>query len=106
LGGPLRELPGLQLMSVEVGPGGVVAGSLGGRPVARLSYADAAGHVLVLTQQRLGDAQVTTEDRAGTLVVDPSGMRAYRWNDDHGYRLILMGTVSSDSLRSLAESVR
>jgi anti-sigma factor RsiW len=105
LGGELREISELQLVSVEVGPGGAVAGSQPGLPVAKLTYTDAAGHVLVLFQQLMRDSEVSAEDREAALVLEPSGMRAYRWHDDRGYRLILMGTVSGDSLRALADRV-
>jgi hypothetical protein len=47
-----------------------------------------------------------TEDSDPTLIVDPAGLNAYRWHDDRGYRLMLLGEVSGDSLRALADRVR
>jgi hypothetical protein len=71
-----------------------------------LSYEDAAGHPIILIQQRIGDASPETGLSQPVLTVDPSGLAAYRWIDDRGYQLILVGRISSDSLRALAERVR
>ena len=105
LDGNLRTLPDLQLKRVEVGPGTAVPGALPGLPAVRLVYEDAAGHPLVLIQQRVVDWAADAE-RQPVLSVDPSGEVAYRWIDARGYHLILIGQVSSDSLRALAERLR
>ncbi len=104
LNGELRTLPDLELERVEVGPGNAVPGALPGLPAVRLVYEDAAGHTVTLIQQRVVDWAADAE--APVLSVDPSGTAAYRWVDARGYHLILMGNVSSDSLRALAERVR
>ena len=104
LGGQLRTIPELHLQQVEVGPGAALGGLVTGLPVVRLVYEDAAGTEIVLIQQRLGVEM--SDDSGPSLVVDPSGLRAYRWFDGEGYQLILVGSVSSDSLRALAERVR
>ena len=106
MGAELRTLPELQLVSTEVGPGITVAGGLSGLPAIKLTYLDAAGHVIVLVQQRALEAELLAEDSDPTLVVDPTGLNAYRWHDGLGYRLILLGEVSGDSLRALADRVR
>ena len=106
MGAQLRVLPELQLVSSEVGPGIAVAGGLAGLPAIKLTYLDAAGHVIVLVQQRTSEVVLLGEDADPTLVVDPTGFNAYRWHAGDGYRLILLGEVSGDSLRALAERVR
>jgi anti-sigma factor RsiW len=102
----LRRLPDLQLRRVEVGPGSAVQGGLPGLPAVKLVYEDAAGHELILIQQRVADATLEFEEAEPVLTVDPDGPLAYRWLDGRGYRLILIAEVSSDSLRALAERVR
>jgi anti-sigma factor RsiW len=102
----LRRLPDLQLRRVQVGPGSAVQGGLPGLPAVKLFYEDAAGHELILIQQRVADVTLEFEEAAPVLTVDPDGQQAYRWLDGRGYRLILIAEVSSDSLRALAERVR
>lgn len=106
LGTPLRELPNLQLKRVEVGPGSAVQGGIAGLPAVQLVYEDAAGHEIILIQQYLGDRRIEGAEAEPTLIVEPSGLRAYCWLDPQGYWLILRAAVSSDSLRALAEHVR
>lgn len=103
LNGELRTLPDLQLQRVEVGPGSAVPGMAGGPPAVRLVYSDAAGHEITLVQQRVADP--SSEELEPSLLIDPSGLKSYRWLDDD-YRLILIASVSSDSLRALAARVR
>ncbi len=108
LGGELRTLPDLRLQRVEIGPGSAFAGGVSGRPAVRLVYADAASHEIILVQQLRGSDFGFDDDR-GTLpalVISPSGQTAYRWSDDDGYLLALVATLSSDSLRALADRVR
>lgn len=105
LGAPLRTLPELELQAVEVGPATAVSDGVTGRPVVRLSYRDAAGTVVTLTQQIAGLVR-DTDDIGPTLRVLPSGTRAYRWLDGRGYWLTLSGHLSADSLRALADRVR
>lgn len=103
LGAGVRTLPDLELVAAEVAPGSTIEGAVPGLPAVRLSYRDAAGQSIVLDQQWLGGrAEGGTEAGLPSLLVDPSGQRAYRWSDERGYRLILRGTVSGDSLRALA----
>jgi len=102
----LRTIPELRLERVEVGPGSAVAGGLAGLPAVRLTYSDAAGHEITLIQQRLTGMDYAGADSEPTLVVEPTGIRTYRWHDDRGYRLLLIGEIGSDSLRALAERVR
>ncbi|MGD8699156.1 MAG: zf-HC2 domain-containing protein [Gemmatimonadales bacterium] len=104
LNGDLRTLPDLHLQRVEVGPGTAVPGALPGLPAVRLVYEDAAGHPIVLVQQRLVDW--AGDEAQPVLSMDPGGEVAYRWTDAGGYHLILTGTVSSDSLRALAARLR
>ena len=107
LGAELRTLPDLQLERVQVGPGSTAqAGGVAGLPAVRLVYEDAAGHEIVLIQQRVSDPQASGADAGPALIIDPSGTRAYRWHDARGYLLTLIGEISSDSLRALAERVR
>ena len=102
----LRTIPELRLERVEVGPGSAVAGGLAGLPAVKLTYSDAAGHEIILIQQRLTGMAHTGADSESTLVVEPTGIRTYRWHDDRGYRLLLIGEIGSDSLRALADRVR
>ena len=104
LGDRLRTLPDLRLQRVEVGPGSMVRGGIVGLPAVRLVYQDAAGHEITLIQQR--QVSAAGADALPSLVVEPSGLRAYRWEDGAGYLFILVGSVSSDSLRALAMRVR
>jgi anti-sigma factor RsiW len=106
LGGPLRMLPDLDLQRVEVVPGSGVEGGLDHLPVVKMVYLDAAGHEIVLLQQLLSPGDRARVPAEPTLVVQPSGLKSYRWRDSEGYLLILWGEVSSDSLRSLADLVR
>ena len=106
LGLALRTLPDLDLRRVEVGPGSAVASGVGGLPAVRLVYEDAAGHQIVLIQQWLGERAFGTERARPVLTVDPSGANSYRWLDERGYQLTLVGEVSGDSLQALAERVR
>ncbi len=106
LGGEVRALPELSLQRVEVGPGDAAHGEFAGRPIVRLTYEDAAGLEIVLTQQRLTDAELSAEEQQPTLLVSPNSATTYRWHDGRGYRLTLTAAVSSDSLRALAERVR
>ncbi len=107
LGIRLRTLPQLELERVEVGPGAAVEGGLAGLPAVRLTYRDAAGHELTLIQQLLAPGGSRLGDYAGpALYLDPDGRNAYRWFDSDGRMLILVGDVSGDSLRALADSVR
>lgn len=107
LGAELRTLPDLQLERVQVGPGSAAqGGGVAGLPAVRLVYEDAAGHEIVLIQQHVSDPQASGADAGPALIIDPSGTRAYRWHDGRGYLLTLIGEVSSDSLRALAERVR
>lgn len=101
LAAPVRTLPDLDLWRVEVGPGTGARGTAAGRPVVRLVYGDATGHEIVLTQQHTGEP----EPEEPALVVEPSGMKTYRWREN-GYRLALAGDLASDSLRALAERLR
>ncbi len=102
LGADLRTLADLELVEAEVAPGITVEGALAGLPAVRLTYQDAAGQRIVLTQQWIGDRQAGEVATEPALKVDPDGRRAYRWQDERGYFLILEGTVSADSLRALA----
>ena len=108
LGGPLRTLPDLERRALEMGPGAAVPGAIVDQPVVRAVYEDAAGNQITLVQQRPGQGmRVDGEDEAlPTLTVSPSGLVAYRWQDSAGYRLVLIGGVSGDSLRALADRVR
>jgi hypothetical protein len=90
-------------MRVEVGPGTLVEGTAPGGPVLQLVYRDESGRELVLRQQRLPEPPATLE--AGTLIVEPSGLRSYRWFD-RDYVLRLTGPVGADSLRALKDRVR
>jgi hypothetical protein len=106
LGGKLRTLPDLELQRVEVVPGSGVEGGLDHLPAVRMIYLDAAGHEIVLVQQLLSPGDRAAVPAEPTLVVEPSGLRSYRWRDSEGYLLFLQGEVSSDSLRALADLVR
>ncbi len=106
LGAGVRTLPDLELVAAEVAPGSTIDGAVPGLPAVRLSYRDATGQSIILDQQWLGDrAGGGAEAGLPSLLVDPSGQRAYRWNDERGYRLILRGTISGDSLRALAARI-
>jgi anti-sigma factor RsiW len=110
LGAPLRTLPDLTLVRVEVGPGSVVDGALAGRPLVALFYEDAAGQRVTLLQQHApspADDVAEPLDHASTpaMIVTPAGVRAYRWQIS-GYQLTLIGELSSESLRALADRVR
>jgi len=102
----LRTIPDLRLERVEVGPGSAVAGGLAGLPAVKLTYSDAAGHEIIFIQQRLTGIDLASDDSEPTLIVEPTGLRTYRWHDDRGYRLLLIGEIGSDSLRALAARVR
>lgn len=116
LGAPLRQLPELTLVGVEVGPGGSLQGSLRGLPLVILQYQDAAGQQVTLLQQYLVPAapegpEAVTVPRSEAvaepaLIVSPGGVRAYRWQDASGYLLTIVGTLSSDTMRGLADRVR
>ncbi len=110
LGVPLRILPDLTLLRVEVGPGSVVDAAIAGRPLVALFYEDAAGQRVTLIQQHsAGPASGSTALRrsvaAPATIVTPSGLLAYRWQD-LDYHLTLIGELSSDALRALADRVR
>jgi hypothetical protein len=111
LGAPLRMLADLTLVRVEVGPGSVVEGAQTGLPLVALFYEDAAGQRVTLLQQYTqglaeGPAAGSPEDRSRpAIIVTPSGVRAYRWRSS-GYRLTLIGELSSESLRALADRVQ
>lgn len=104
LGAPLVTLPELDLQRVEVGPGTGVDGATPGLPLVRMTYLDAAGHQIVLLQQRV---RVDGDEHADlpSLRIDPDGSTSYRWRRN-GYWLALQAELSSDSLRSLADRVR
>ena len=110
LGVPLRILPDLTLLRVEVGPGSVVDSAIAGRPLVALFYEDAAGQRVTLIQQHSagaatgGDA-LRRSGVAPATIVTPSGLLAYRWQD-LDYHLTLIGELSSDALRALADRVR
>jgi hypothetical protein len=106
IGGELRTLPDLELQRVEVVPGSGVEGGLDHLPAVRMIYLDAAGHEIVLVQQLMSAGDRAAVPAEPTLVVEPSGLRSYRWRDSEGYLLFLQGEVSSDSLRALADLVR
>jgi hypothetical protein len=107
LGLALRTIPDLELQRVEVGPGNEADGGLEGLPAVRLVYHDAAGHEIVLTQQRVSANQaIDNRLEVPALGLRPSGYNTYRWYDRQGYLLTLSGAVSSDSLRALASRVR
>jgi hypothetical protein len=106
LGGELRTLPDLDLQRVEVMPGSGVEGGLDHLPAVRMIYLDAAGHEIVLLQQLLSPGDRATVPAEPTMVVEPSGLKSYRWRDSEGYLLILQGEVGSDSLRALADLVQ
>ncbi len=106
LGIRLRTLPALELQRVEVGPGATVEGGLAGLPAVRLTYRDAAGHEITLIQQLLAPGGSRLGDFAGpAFYLDPDDRNAYRWFDTDGRLLILVGDVSGDSLRALADRV-
>jgi hypothetical protein len=106
LGGKLRTLPDLELRRVEVVPGSGVEGGLDHLPAVRMIYLDAAGHQIVLVQQLISAGERAAVPADPTLVVEPSGLKSYRWRDSEGYLLILQAEISSDSLRALADLVR
>jgi anti-sigma factor RsiW len=102
----LRTLSDLQLVRTEVGPGAAVEGGLEGLPAVRLIYIDAAGNEIALIQQHVGEGRDLDDAEADpALLIERSGLRAYRWRHG-GYRLTLLGTVSTDSLQALSERVR
>ena len=110
LGVPLRILPELTLLRVEVGPGSVVDTAIAGRPLVALFYEDAAGQRVTLIQQHSagpasGGDVLRRSDAAPATIVTPSGLLAYRWRD-LDYHLTLIGELSSDALRALADRVR
>lgn len=106
LGGPLRSLPDLELLKVEVVPGTGVKGGVDYLPAVRMSYRDATGREIVLVQQRPGPADAAVGPAEPTLEEESSGRKRYRWRDSEGYLLILYGDVSSESLRTLVDLVR
>ncbi len=102
LGARVRTLPDLELVGAEVVPGSVIEEGVPGLPAVRLSYRDATGQSIILDQQWLGGQAGFAEPEVPAFLMKPNGQRAYRWDDEGGYRLILRGTISSDSLRALA----
>ena len=108
LGGELQTLADLEAESVLLGPGAAIPGALADRPAVVIIYRDAAGHEIILVQQLVPGEELMeqSDDRVPAFTVEPSGRRAYRWRDERGYRLMLIGMIESDSLRALADRVR
>ncbi len=127
LGGSIRLLDGLEVQRVEVAwlpmPGGDSAA------VVELTYADAAGHPIVLRQSRTvaavgqiagadavpakAAAPAAARDRA--LAAEPPDRRAaaepprdgeLAWVDRNGFRLLLRADADADSLARLRARVR
>jgi anti-sigma factor RsiW len=110
LGVPLRTLPDLTLLRVEVGPGSVVDTAIAGRPLVALFYEDAAGQRVTLIQQHSdgsasGMDTLRRSEAAPATIITPSGLLTYRWQDVD-YHLTLIGELSSDALRALVDRVR
>lgn len=84
LGGPARQLRGVQLVSVELGPGDSVPGAVPDRPLVRLRYRDADQSPLILDQQRLPDGAPGRPATPGDTLVRTSadGITVFMWRDD------------------------
>jgi hypothetical protein len=124
LGGSIRLVDGLEVRRVEVAwlpmPGGDSAA------VVELSYADAAGHPIVLRQSRTVTAfgQIAGADTAPAKAVAPARDRALAaappgrraaaptrdgeltWLDTTGFRLVLRADADADSLARIRARVR
>ncbi len=124
LGGSIRLVDGLEVQRVDVVrlpmPGGDSAA------VVQLTYADAAGHPIVLRQSRtvtaIGQlagadaarAQAAAPDRDRALASEMPGRRAAEpsrdgeltWVDGTGFRLVLRADADADSLARLRARVR
>ncbi|MFQ5744612.1 MAG: zf-HC2 domain-containing protein [Acidobacteriota bacterium] len=88
-------------VSAEVGVGGLSLGA----PRAAAGERPQVG----AAEPREARADQKTRDNLRpppALTVAPSGMRVYRWRDAEGYLLSLVGPLSGDSLRSLADRVK
>lgn len=70
LGVAPRELPDLELVRVEVGPGVLVDNGLPGRPAVRLVYLASSGQEISLLQQYTGRLEGVEQAQLGTLADD------------------------------------
>jgi len=126
LGGSIRLVDGLEVQRVDVAwlpmPGGDSAA------VVELTYADAAGHPIVLRQSRTvaavgqfagadalaAKAAASTAARDRALAAEPPSRRAAEpprdgeltWLDGSGFRLVLRADADADSLARLRARVR
>ena len=124
LGGSIRLVDGLEVRRVEVAwlpmPGGDSAA------VVELTYADTAGHPIVLRQSRTVTAlgQIAGADAAQASAVAPARERALAaeppsrraaeatrdgeisWLDATGFRLVLRADADADSLARIRARVR
>ena len=113
LNGAVRLMDGMRFEQVEIGPGALVTGADRSRDLVRLVYFDAAGHRLVLDQQR-----VTPAANGGPIPPDfgmhpgdtltsvaPGGEIRVRWIDGT-FWLSLSGHLPPAELRGLVDRVR
>jgi hypothetical protein len=105
---PLRQIEGMQPVSVEAGPGRLVPGADPARDVIRVIYVD-AGRAQFILDQQLADVQggsFAGMMEGDTLVTTTaSGNMRVRWMD-RKFWLSLSGNASADSLRGLIAKVR
>lgn len=108
LGGPIRQLEGLQPVKVEAGPGHMVPGADPNHDVIRVTYVDANNSPFVLDQQVIDSAGGSFAGlMAGDTLITTtaSGSMRVRWLD-RKFWLSLAGNATADSLRKLISRVR
>ena len=102
LGGQLRLIDGLEPERVETGPGTAVAGADPAAAVVRVIYASGT---IMLDEQRLG-LPVSSFRLEAARPQQAAAAPALGWREAGAIRFAVTGSVSPDSVRTLAARVR
>ncbi|HEX5004271.1 MAG TPA: zf-HC2 domain-containing protein [Gemmatimonadales bacterium] len=104
LGGQIRLIDGLTPDRVEAGPGTAVAGADGSLPVVRIVYG--AGSIALDQQRPPVAAAERRAEASSALGAAASGGMVPGWSSQGAIRFVVTGSVSPESLQTLAGRVR
>jgi hypothetical protein len=104
LGGRIREISGLERLSLEAGPGSLVPGARADLEVVRIRYRGRDSTVVTLVEQRLAPGQADANPNV-TIGTSSDGQRMARWVDPAGLWLQLMTWGDQERVHEMADAM-
>ena len=104
LGGRIKEISGLERLSLEVGPGSLVPGARADLEVVRIRYRGRDSTVVTLVEQRLAPGQADANPNI-TIGTSSDGQRIARWVDPAGLWLQLTTWGDQERVHEMADAM-